>query len=524
MKPQGVGTSVPSLEFNPEFSRALVLMEKTDRHVFVTGRAGTGKSTLLDYFRTQSAKPVVVLAPTGVAALNVKGQTIHSFFGFKPHITPAKIQRKRKKETGGIYRHLSTIVIDEVSMVRADLLDCVERFLRLNGPREGDPFGGVQMIFIGDLYQLPPVVKGQEREIFRSHYQSPYFFGAQAFKNLYMEFIELQKVYRQRDETFLRILNAVRNGTATDEDLAIVNRRVDPSFTPPLEECYIYLTSTNDLADRINAEGLARLKGRTWTGRGVVEGDFGREYLPTALDLRLKKGAQIMLLNNDAEGRWVNGTVGYVTDFKKYDGEEVIISRLESGAEVEIEPYRWEIFRFYLRDDELASEVVGSFRQYPVRLAFAVTIHKGQGKTFEKVIIDVGRGAFAPGQMYVALSRCTTLDGIVLKKPVGRHHLLLDRRVVKFLTHFQYQKAAEVCPLPERIRIIEEAIKAEKSLEIVYLKARDEKTRRKVRPLLVGDMEYNGHTFVGMAAICLLRGEKRVLNVEKILEINFIDG
>jgi len=513
-------TEMSTIEFNQEFRRALDLMERTNRNVFITGRAGTGKSTLLTYFQQHTAKQPVILAPTGVAAVNVGGQTIHSFFGFKPDVTPSSIRRKLKDEKKNLYRKLTTIVIDEISMVRADLLDCVDRFLRLNGPDASLPFGGVQMIFIGDLYQLPPVVSGHEREIFRTHYMTPYFFGARVFDELNMEFIELEKVYRQTDGEFIRLLNAIRNRTVTEDDLELINQRYDPTFVPPPRNYYIQLTSTNELADRINQEQLVRLRGKVWSSRGLIEGNFGNEYLPTAVELKLKKGAQIMLLNNDAYGRWINGTVGRVTGFDRdEEGRGIVLARLETGEKVEIEPYTWEIYRFFLKNGELASEVVGSFTQYPVRLAFAVTIHKSQGKTFEKVVIDVGKGTFAHGQIYVALSRCTSLKGIVLKQPVRKSHILMDWQVVKFLTRIQYERSESLCPRENKMEIIEKAIRNGQTLEIVYLKAKDEKSRRKIRPLFVGGMEYNGHPFTGLEAVCLLRGKKRIFNVDRILEI-----
>ena len=515
----------PEIDLNPEFRRALALMEETRRHVFVTGRAGTGKSTLLTHFRRTTRKNAVVLAPTGVAAVNVGGQTIHSFFGFKPDVTPAAIRRKGGDGAKNLYRTLTTIVIDEVSMVRADLLDCVDKFLRLNGPDGTLPFGGVQMILIGDLYQLPPVVKGEQKALFRDHYAAPYFFSARAMEGLDLALVELEKVYRQKDDEFLRLLNAIRNRTATDQDLAGINRRCDPGFEPPPEDCYIYLTSTNELADGINQARLAQLKGRAWTARGEVEGDFGGEYLPTAVELRLKRGAQIMLLNNDASGRWINGTIGRVAGFvQDAEGRDLIAADLDTGEPVAIAPYRWEIYRFFLKDGELASEVAGSFTQFPVRLAFAVTIHKSQGKTFEKAVIDVGRGIFAHGQMYVALSRCRTLEGIVLKRPLRKSDLLLDWQVVKFLTRFQYAQAEGQCPRQEKLRIIAQAIADRRPLELLYLKAKDEKSRRKVRPLSVGEMEYNGRPFTGLAAYCLLRKEKRVFNVDRILEVAAVDA
>lgn len=510
----------PTLDINPQFQHALEIMEKSRRNVFITGRAGTGKSTLLSHFRENTAKRVVILAPTGVAAVNVGGQTIHSFFRFKPDVTPASIRSKIKDKEKNLYRKLNAIIIDEISMVRADILDCVDKFLRLNGPDDKLPFGGVQMIFIGDLYQLPPVVTSQEREIFRSRYKSPYFFSAEACAALDMEFIELEKVYRQSDSEFIRLLNAVRNRTVTDGDLALLNRRVDPQFEPPPQDYYITLTSTNELADRINADHLIHLRGKVWKASGSITGDFGKEYLPTTLELKLKKGAQIMLLNNDAHGRWINGTVGRVKRFAKDEADrDIILAALETGETVEISPYTWEIYRFMLKDGELASETIGSFTQYPVRLAFAVTIHKSQGKTFTKVAIDVGRGTFAHGQMYVALSRCTGMEGLVLKQPVRNNHILTDWQVAKFLTELQYARAKQQYPREDKLQALEAAVRDRQTIEILYLKAKDEKSRRKIRPLLVGPMEYNGHPFTGLEAFCLERREKRVFNVDKILEI-----
>ena len=514
------------IDFNPEFQHALDMMEETDKNIFITGRAGTGKSTLLNYFRDNTKKNVVILAPTGVAAVNVGGQTIHSFFHFKPNVTLAAIKRKRTaaKEKTSIYKKLTAVVIDEVSMVRADLLDCVDKFLRLNGPHSKQPFGGVQMIFIGDFYQLPPVVSSAEREIFRSHYAGPFFFSAKVFPQLELEFIELEKVYRQKDDEFVRLLNTIRNNSITDDDIALFNQRCQPSFTAAEDEFFISLTSTNDLADGINEQRLAQLPGKIWKAEGMIDGDFGREYLPTAVALKLKKGAQIMMLNNDSYGQWINGTIGRVKKFAKdEEGEAVIIADLDNGETVEIAPYTWKIYKFFLKNEELRSEEVGSFRQYPVRLAFAVTIHKSQGKTFEKVVIDVGRGTFAHGQMYVALSRCTTLEGIVLKQPLKKSHIMMDWQVVKFLTGMQYAKAALSLPREDKLSILHRAIKAEDTIEIVYLKAKDEKSRRRIRPLLIEDMEYNGHPFLGLGAYCLERGQRRVFNVDRILEISVLN-
>lgn len=512
------------IDLNPQFRRALELMEERSQHVFITGRAGTGKSTLLTYFLEHTRKQAVVLTPTGVAALNVGGQTIHSFFRFRPDVTPDAIGRRKGAAKRNIYKKLSAIVIDEVSMVRADLLDCVDKFLRLHGPDEALPFGGVQMIFIGDLYQLPPVVTNQEKEIFRTHYATPYFFSAKVLDGLDMALVELDTVYRQKDDEFIRLLNAIRNGTVTEGDIALFNQRCNPQFEASREDYYIHLTSTNTLADGVNEEHLAKLPGKVWKAAGLVAGDFGREYLPTAMEIRLKKGAQIMLLNNDSNGRWINGTIGRVTGFKRNAEGELILARLETGESVEISPYTWEIYHFSLKDGMLASEVVGTFTQYPLRLAFAVTIHKSQGKTFEKAVIDVGRGTFAHGQMYVALSRCTTLGGIVLKQPLKKSHILMDWQVVKFLTRFQYAQAEKQCPREDKVQRVEAAIRDRQTIEIIYLTAKDEKSRRQIKPLTVGEMAYNGHTFVGLEALCLTRGAKRVFNVDRILEIRAVEN
>jgi len=506
------------IELNEQFLEALDLMEKSRRHVLITGRAGTGKSTLLEYFRDHTEKRSVFLAPTGVAAVNIHGQTIHSFFGFKPDVTPSSVKKIRNGKRTKLYQKLQTIVIDEVSMVRADLLDCVDRFLQIHGPEPGLPFGGVQMIFIGDLYQLPPVVTSREKDLFRAHYKSPYFFSARALEGMDMAFVELEKIYRQSETEFISILNAIRNRSVTDEELALLNERCDPDFVTPEEGFYIHMTSTNAQADRINEEHLKRLKGKTWISQGIVEGEFGREYLPTSPELKLKKKAQIMLLNNDAYGRWINGTIGRIKGFATdEEGEDVIRATLDNGMHVDIEPHRWDIFRFFLKDGELASESVGSFTQYPLRLAFAVTIHKSQGKTFSRAVIDVGRGTFAHGQMYVALSRCTSLEGIVLKQPVRKGHILMDWEVVRFLTGFQYAQAERELPREEKVRRIKEAIRDGSAMSIVYLKAKDEKSRRTVKPLCVEERTFKGHPFLALEAFCLTRRATRVFNVDRIL-------
>ncbi len=542
------------IEINPGFRRALDIMEDTSRHVFITGKAGTGKSTLLELWRGRTLKRIAVLAPTGVAALNVRGQTIHSFFGFKPDVTPEAV-RKLGKGRGAaadriaLYRNLDAIVIDEVSMVRADLMDCVEKFLRLNGPRPKERFGGLQMIFIGDLYQLPPVVTGQERGLFApdrpslrrgsspssspspaalaaARYESPYFFSARIFAepDFAMDFVELEKVYRQSDAAFIGLLNAIRNRQIDDGQIELLNSRWDQDFTPPDDQFYITLTSTNDLAAARNREKLASLRGRSRRYEGFIEGEFDRRSLPTDEALELKPGAQVMLLTNDRKGRYVNGTIGRIVRIRKgedADADDIVTVELPDGSEVDLTPATWELFRFQYdaEADRIESEAVGAFTQYPLRLAWAVTIHKSQGKTFDRVVVDIGRGAFAHGQVYVALSRCTSFEGLVLRTPIRRQHIWMDWRIVRFLTRFQYKKAEEALPVAEKRTLIKAAIREGRELEIVYLKPDDTKSRRRIRPDAVEMMEYHGKRFEGLRAYCHKRGECRTFRLDRILEI-----
>ena len=502
----------------------MAVMEDSNRHVFITGKAGTGKSTLLEHFRSVTRKRIAVLAPTGVAALNVGGQTLHSFCRFKPDVTSDSVKRFRSGEDADLIRKLDAVVIDEISMVRADLLDCVEKHFRLNGPHPKRFFGGIQMIFIGDLYQLPPVVGRGEREIFAGRYETPYFFSSRIFNEdeFDMEFIELEKIYRQTDSSFIELLNAVRNGSIEDEDLERLNARWNPGHVPSERDLYITLTSTNDLAGRDNKEKLDRLPGDPTIFQGELDGEFERGSLPTDADLVLKKGAQVMLVNNDRKGRWVNGSIGRISGFVHEDGlDDRIAVDLLDGGTVEVEPCVWELFRYgYDKETKkIFTEPTGSFVQYPLKLAWAVTIHKSQGKTFDRVVIDIGPGTFAHGQLYVALSRCTRFDGIVLKTRVQRKHIRLDYRVIRFLTRFQYRKAEEKLSVVEKREIIGRAIEEGREIEIVYLKTDDTKTRRRILPEKIAMMHYGGKEFEGIRAHCILRGEPRTFRIDRILEI-----
>jgi len=433
------------IEINEKFQTALDLMEKSGRNVFITGRAGTGKSTLLDIFRKQTKKRVVVLAPTGVAALNVGGQTIHSFFHFKPNVTLNKIRAYKKDDPKReLFQKIKVMVIDEISMVRADLIDCVDKFMRLNGPSADLPFGGVQVIFIGDLYQLPPVVTSEDKLTLQMHYETPYFFSAKCLNDesgamFDMAYIELDKIYRQEDEHFINVLNAVRNNSAGEKEMAILNARLYENFLPAPEDFYIYLTTTNDRASEINLEYLDRLPDESTISTADVFGDFERKSFPTDIELEFKVGAQIMMLNNDLSRRWVNGTIGHIISIEQHEliGTVVIVEFLNGRVE-EIHRHKWDLYSYYLnkKSGAIESKSTGSFTQFPFRLAWAITIHKSQGKTFEKVILDIGRGTFAHGQMYVALSRCTTLEGLVLKRRLSRYNILMDMAVVKYMGRF----------------------------------------------------------------------------------------
>jgi len=435
------------IEINAEFKQALDLLENSSKTAFITGKAGTGKSTLLKYFRKTTKKKAVVLAPTGVSALNVEGQTIHSFFLIPPNITPEKVlEHKLTKKRQKLIMELDMIIIDEVSMLRADLLDCIDVSLRHYRKEPNLAFGGVQMIFIGDLYQLPPVVTREDGDVLvAGGYKSPYFFSAKVLREGEIIFINFEKIYRQKDNDFIELLNKIRDNSAQDEDLEMLNIRFLPAHE--LEEIssgddfVITLTTTNREAKEKNLRELKKLHGKKQHFFGEAEGEFARRSLPTEKELVLKEGAQVMLLHNDSMGRYVNGSLGKVLEIKFDDVEleDIFLIELETGKKVEIKRHSWNIYKYFFNEDtqKIDTKIAGSFHQFPLRLAWAVTIHKSQGKTFEQVIVDIGRGTFAHGQLYVALSRCTSLEGIFLKKPILKRHVLVDKRIGLFFKYFQ---------------------------------------------------------------------------------------
>ncbi len=419
------------LELSADFQYALDAIEKERKNLFITGRAGTGKSTLLQLFRSSTRKKTVVLAPTGIAALNVGGQTIHSFFGFPPkYIHRSEINKRRDRR---IYNNLDILIIDEISMVRADMLDNIDYFLRLNRENPA-PFGGVQVVFFGDLFQLPPIVNSNspEMQLFQSHYQSPYFFASHVMKDFEMDMMELQKVYRQENRHFLKLLEGVRLNRIELDELMELNVRYEKDFIP--QDFYITLTSRNDRANAINQQELDRIPLPAQSYYAIVTGDFNPQLFPTEQALRLKLSAQVMFIKNDPKRQFVNGTIGKVVKLEN-DAITVLIEENDQMRYVEVEPLDWEILRYEASatdPTDIQSRVVGTFRQFPLKLAWAVTIHKAQGKTFDKVIIDLGSGAFEHGQTYVALSRCRTLEGIVLKQPIRPKDIRTDERIVEF--------------------------------------------------------------------------------------------
>ena len=537
-----------NLKLSDESKDVIDTLENSGENLFITGRAGTGKSTLLGYFRSTTKKNVVVVAPTGVAALNVRGQTIHGFFKFKIGMTVQDVKKITAEIDQKMYKKIDMLIIDEISMVRADLFDCIDRFLRLNGKNPGEPFGGVQIVVIGDLFQLPPVVGPGEGYIFETKYESPYFFDAPAYKQGGFQVIELTHVYRQQDPVFIDILDKIRTGEADmqhveyinrmcleidgkkvtmtdvqtadvvvsdslyvndegipydneerDEDGNIVVRQsvhansqsksansnnskhneqnseknseknkliedlkkqfdasgikgltfgvktsASTSHGAPdgniatditdasIKKLTVYLVTTNALADKINTEKLEEIKTPSKIYKGALVGRFEQKNAPAPEQLVLKLGAQVMTLKNDPGGKWVNGDIGTVE--KLLDASVRI--RFEDGRVEEVVGDTWEMVRYEYDElhDQLESEVVGKYTQIPIKLAWAVTIHKSQGKTFDTAIIDFGKGTFAHGQAYVALSRVRSLQGITLKNPLRAQDVRIDERIRDFLT------------------------------------------------------------------------------------------
>lgn len=447
---------------NSVFQKAVTFVNQTNRHLFLTGKAGTGKTTFLKYIKELSAKKMAVVAPTGVAAINAGGVTIHSFFqlplgSFIPSqsnnwqtydgsINNIHSLLKNMRMTNArrdLLRELDLLVIDEVSMVRADVLDMIDAVLRHFRRQPLMPFGGVQMLYIGDLFQLPPVVKNSEWDVLRHYYKSPFFFNAQVLQYAPPVFIELKKIYRQTDNAFINILNNIRNNCCTQNDLHELHRHYKPGYEPTKEENYITLTSHNAKADGINETELGKLPSKLHIYEATITGEFYENMYPVEKNISLKEGAQIMFIKNDKGEvrRYYNGKIGTI---KKIDSEKVLVSFPNENIEHELERETWKNLRYnYNREsDNIEEDELGTFTQYPVRLAWAITIHKSQGLTFDKAIIDAG-ASFAPGQVYVALSRLTTMNGLILYSRIQPHCISTDARVLEFIKNEMQEDALQ---------------------------------------------------------------------------------
>lgn len=430
-KIQEILTGKSGFEMTEEFRQVLDLIESSDNNLFITGKAGTGKSTLIELIRSHVNKKVVVLAPTGLSAINVRGQTIHSFFHFPPRlITRSSIHRVFNDR---IFRDIDTVIIDEISMVRADLVDGIDQFLRIHGKDKNLPFGGLQMIFVGDVFQLPPVLRQEEAPVFYQLYDSPFFFSADSFNDRSFIFLELTQIFRQKDIVFVEFLNAVRTGAVNQKMLELINSRL--AIGGIARDTYITLTTTNSVANSINDSELNKINQPMFVYEAEIEGDFPtvNTALPVELELKLKKGARVMFVKNDKGRMWVNGTLGVIHSLND-DAIEVKIEENGRKEIVTVQKEKWENIKYELDNNtnELIESVLGVLKQYPLRLAWAITIHKSQGMTFDRVNIDFSKSPFAHGQTYVALSRCRSIDGIILSKKIWPNDVIVDEKIIEF--------------------------------------------------------------------------------------------
>lgn len=443
---------------NLEFQNAWNLIRNTRRSVFLTGKAGTGKSTFLKYICANTSKEHVVLAPTGIAAVNVGGQTLHSFFKipFKPLLpddpdfSPRRIRKtlRYSAQKVKLIRKLQLIIIDEISMVRCDIIDFIDKVLRIYSGNMREPFGGKQLLFVGDIFQLEPVITRDMRDILRRYYKQFFFFNAKVFSNLGLIPIELRKIYRQTDSSFISMLDRVRVSHASESDLRLLNSRCDLNYHEPSDGLVMTLATRRDTVDSINDAHMQALDTPEYVFNGVVTDVFPDNDLPTSKELTLKQGAQVIFIRNDREGRWVNGSLGKVYRLDE-DGIQV---ELENGDCYLVEQEIWENVQYSYDEKEkkVVENVVGTFRQYPIKPAWALTVHKSQGLTFNNIVIDFSGGAFSSGQTYVALSRCTSLQGITLLKPLSQRDIIVNTAIVDFSREFNNQTAINDAMLMEK--------------------------------------------------------------------------
>ena len=434
---------------NEEFQNAWKLIRYTHSSVFLTGKAGTGKSTFLRYICANTKKNYVVLAPTGIAAVNVGGQTMHSFFRipFKPlmpddpdfAVNRLRERLKYPKALCKLIKSLELIIIDEISMVRADVIDFMDKVLRVYSNNMREPFGGKQLLLVGDVFQLEPVVTGDMRDVLRKTYPNSYFFNALIFQEFSLVSIELRKIYRQKDSNFISLLDRVRMGQATSNDIAKLNSRVNKTSESNSSKMVMQLATRRDIVDAVNEQQLGQLPSQEIIYEGVIKGDFPEKSLPTSQELVIKTGAQVVFIKNDFEKRWVNGTIGKVYKATE-DGIEI---ELENGTRHEVEPEVWRniVYEYDEETHRVIEKEVGSFTQYPLKLAWALTIHKSQGLTFNNVIVDFGQGVFSSGQSYVALSRCTSLEGLVLKNGLTQRDIFVNPTILQFSREFNNQQS-----------------------------------------------------------------------------------
>lgn len=437
------------MEKNQELRNAWDFVEHTGISIFLTGKAGTGKTTFLRTLKERSNKRNIIVAPTGVAAINAGGMTIHSFFQLplSPFVPNSNIKNRfdYSKEKRKIMRTLDLLIIDEISMVRADVLDAIDSVLRrFREPNK--PFGGVQLLMIGDLQQLTPVVTPEEEELLKHYYETPYFFGSKALCSISYVTIELTHVYRQQDDTFISLLNNIREGKTTATDLQRLNERYNPAFQPKNGSDYIRLTTHNRMAESYNEEQLRNLPTKAYTFSAETDGNFPEYNYPTDFNLTLKVGAQVMFIRNDNNGRYYNGRIGHITHV---DNKKIAVLCPGDEEEFEVEIETWENTKYTLNEKtkQIEAEVQGSFKQYPLRLAWAITIHKSQGLTFEHAIIDA-QASFASGQVYVALSRCKTLGGLVLASPIGNAAIINNNKVNEYIANQTVEAERSIAILP----------------------------------------------------------------------------